>query len=325
MKPLLFLAALAVMLVGCVEAAPSVFEPAGPPARSIAQLGWIFIILGTLVFLGTMGYLAYALFRKRPRAEDRHGGTGVVIGAGIIFPALVVLVLFILNTNVLGQVTTPSEEDAALVVEVSGRQWWWEVHYPEHQFYTANEIHIPVGQPVLLRLTTEDVIHSFWVPELHGKMDLMPERINTFWIQADREGVFMGECAEYCGTQHAKMLFTVVAESQANFDSWIARNQQAAAAPREPRVQRGQEVFLSNNCITCHAIRGTDATGELGPDLTHLMSRQTIGAGILPLNRANLSGWISNPQGIKPGAKMPASDISSDDLNALLDYLLTLE
>ena len=249
----------------------------------------------------------------------------IVIVAGIIAPALILLVLFVLNTNVLGQVSAPPDEETALVIEVSGRQWWWEVRYPDQQFVTANEIHIPVGQPVRLQLTSKDVIHSFWAPELHGKMDLIPGRVNDFWIQADREGVFMGACAEYCGTQHAKMRFLVIAEPQEAFEAWLAQMQQPANLPQGGSAQRGLEVFLQSECVQCHTVEGTDATGELGPDLTHLAGRQTIGSGILPLNRANLSGWISNPQAIKPGVKMPPSNISSEDLQALLDFLLSLE
>ena len=314
-----------VLLASCSETAPSVFEPAGPPARAIAQLGWVFIILGTLVFLATMAYLAYAILRRRSQTENRQGGTVIVIVAGMIIPALILLVLFVLNTNVLGQVSAPGAGEPGLVIEVSGRQWWWEVHYPEGQFYTANEIHIPVGQPVRIKLTSEDVIHSFWVPELHGKMDLIPGRVNDFWIEADREGVFIGECAEYCGTQHAKMQFRVVAEPEEAFNAWAARMQQPAALPQSGSAQRGLEVFLTSTCVQCHAIEGTDATGELGPDLTHLASRLTIGAGTLPLNRANLGGWVSNPHGPKPGVKMPAANLPSEDLNALLDFLLSLE
>lgn len=313
------------LLAGCSDVSPSILDPAGPAAASIAWLGWIFIILGTLIFLGTMGYLAYALLRKRTAGENREGGTKIVIVAGLAMPAVILLVLFVLNTNVLSQISAPGEGQAELVVEVSGRQWWWEVSYQEQQFVTANEIHIPVGKPVLLKLVTEDVIHSFWVPDLHGKMDLIPNRVNNFWIQADREGVYVGECAEYCGTQHAKMLFRVIALPQENFDTWLAQMQQPAAAPEGGSAQRGAEVFLEANCMQCHAIEGTHATGELGPDLTHLASRRTIGAGILPLTRANLGGWISNPQGVKPGVKMPPSDLSSEDFNALLDYLMTLE
>lgn len=319
-----FLAGLGLLLTGCSEASPSILEPAGPPARSIAQLGWIFIILGTLVFLATMGYLLYALIRRRARNENRQGGTMLVIIAGMIVPALILLVLFVLNTNVLGQVSAPPDGEGDLVIEVSGRQWWWEIHYPNPGFYTANEIVIPAGVPVRLRLTSEDVIHSFWVPDLHGKMDLIPGRVNDFWIEADQPGRYLGECAEYCGTQHAKMLFYVIAVSQEEYEAWAAQMVQPAAVPSAD-IQRGQEVFLSTTCVQCHAIEGTDATGELGPNLTHLASRRTIGAGILPLTRANLGGWIANPQGVKPGVKMPPSEISSEDLNALLDYLMSLK
>jgi cytochrome c oxidase subunit II len=320
------LAGLATALAGCSTDAPAVLRPAGPAAREISQLGWIFTILGTLVFLATMGYLAYGLARPRPRTEDRQSGTQIVIVAGMIIPAVILLVLFVLNTNALGQVSAPPADEAEVVIEVSGRQWWWEVRYPDQQITTANEIHIPVGQPVLLKLASEDVIHSFWVPELHGKMDLIPGRVNDFWIQADQPGVYQGACAEYCGTQHAKMLIRVVAEPQADYEAWVAQMQQPALLPQNAgSAQRGLEVFLEANCMQCHAIQGTNASGELGPDLTHLASRQTVGAGILPLNRSNLGGWISNPHGAKPGVKMPPSDISSEDLQALLDFLLTLK
>jgi cytochrome c oxidase subunit 2 len=253
--------------------------------------------------------------RRRAPGENRQGGTMIVIVAGMLVPALILIVLFVLNTNVLGQVSAVQPGDGSLVVEVSGRQWWWEVRYPDGQITTANEITIPAGQPVLLRLESEDVIHSFWVPELHGKMDLIPGRVNDFWIQADEPGVYIGECAEYCGTQHAKMLFRVVAVSADDFTEWTAQMSQPAALPQARSAERGMEVFMASNCITCHAIQGTDATGELGPDLTHLASRRTIGAGLLPLTRANLAGWIANPQAVKPGVKMPAADLAAEDLN----------
>lgn len=324
-KSWLALAVLPFLLAGCSPNSPDILEPRGPAARSIATLGWIFIILGTVIFLATMAYLWWALRRARPQMDQHRGGTRVVIIAGLLIPALILSVLFVLNTNVLGQVSAPGEDEAEVIIEIVGRQWWWEVYYPEQRIRTANEIHIPVGQPVLLRLVSEDVIHSFWVPELHGKMDTIPGRVNDFWIEADEAGVYMGACAEYCGTQHAKMLFRVVAEEQDTFDAWLANNQQPIELPQDENLQRGLEVFIESNCVECHTIRGTEATGNLGPDLTHLASRQTLGSAIVPLTRSNLGGWISNPQGVKPGVKMPPTELSSEDMNALLDFLLTLD
>ncbi len=300
-------------------------DPSGPAAREIAGLGWIFFILGGIIFLLVMAYLAYGLLVHRSGAPGPRGGTMIVIIAGMIIPGIILLVLFVLNTNVLGRITVPDEEDAAAVIEVVGNQWWWEVNYQDPQFTTANEIHIPVGQPVLLKLASKDLIHSFWVPELHGKMDLIPGRVNDFWIQADQPGQYKGECAEYCGLQHAKMQFVVVAESQEEYEQWVTRMQQPASIPEGGSAQQGLSIFLSSTCIQCHTIRGTDATGVLGPDLTHLASRRTIGAGILPLSRANLGGWVANPHGIKPGVLMPPAEMGGEDFQALLDFLLTLE
>jgi cytochrome c oxidase subunit 2 len=316
---------LLVLLASCSPAAPSIMDAKGPAARAIAQLGWLFFILGGIIFLAVMAYLAYALLSRNPRAAARRGGTQIVIIAGMIIPAVILVVLFVFNTNALGKVTAPNEGDAAAVIEVVGNQWWWEVTYQDPQFETANEIHIPVGKPVLLKLTSEDVIHSFWVPELHGKMDLIPGRVNDFWIQADEPGQYMGECAEYCGLQHANMQFLVIAEPQEQYDQWLAAMQQPARLPEGGSAARGEEIFLSTTCVQCHTIRGTEATGDLGPDLTHLASRRRIGSGILPLNRANLGGWVANPHGVKPGVLMPAADVSGADLQALLDFLMALE
>jgi cytochrome c oxidase subunit II len=320
---------LALLFSGCSKNersmhAPSVMNPAGPAADSIARLSWVFFILGGFIFVGVIAYLIYALVRTRSPLRNDRSGTRVVIFGGMIFPAVVLLILFILNTNVLGEVSTPDESQANLVIEVTGRQWWWEVHYANFEFATANEIHIPVGKPVLLKLRAEDVIHSFWVPELHGKMDMIPGRVNDFWIQADKEGTYRGECAEYCGRQHARMQFLVVAESEIAFQDWATRMQQPLK-PNDAAVQKGLEVFLSSTCVQCHAIEGTNATGEFGPDLTHLGSRQTIGAGTLPLTRANLGGWIANAQGVKPGAHMPPSSLNGAELTALIDFLMALK
>lgn len=310
------------LLTGC-RAEPSVFNPAGPASQQIANLGWTMTILGTLVFLVVMAYLLYALFRRRDGSAVLTG-MRVVVWGGIIIPLVILTGLFVYNVNVLGAVN-PNRIETDLTVEVIGHQWWWEVRYPEYDFVTANEIRVPTGQPVRLEVITADVIHSFWVPELHGKIDLNPGSPNVFWIQADRDGEYLGQCAEYCGTQHAKMRFRVVAQSAGEFDAWLEQMQQPAAEPPAGDPAEGMQVFLASNCVQCHTVRGTPADGDLGPDLTHLASRPTIGAGVLPNTRGNLQGWVVDPHAVKPGVFMPASDLSSEDLNDLVAYLMTLE
>jgi cytochrome c oxidase subunit 2 len=228
-----------------------------------------------------------------------------------------------LTVNTLLALSAPAEADDT-VVEVIGHQFWWEVRYPQHNVLTANEIHIPAGVPVRVHLGSQDVIHSFWVPELHGKLDMIPGQTNSFWLQADNPGEYKGICAEFCGTQHAKMLFLVVAQPPDEFAAWLEQQQQPAAVPAEPLAQQGLQVFLAAGCVECHAVRGTDATGNLGPDLTHIASRRTLGAGILPNNPGNLGGWIADPQHIKPGNLMPDSPLTGEELQALLAYMATL-
>ena len=221
-------------------------------------------------------------------------------------------------------------EPAALRIEVTGEQWWWRVRYltaDMHDFALANELRIPAGRTVELQLKSADVIHSFWVPELQGKMDLTPGREDAMVIEADRPGTYRGQCAEYCGLQHARMAMLVIAEEQADFDAWVTGQQQPALepVPREAALLLGREVFMSSSCVYCHAIRGTPARGTLGPDLTHLASRQTLVAGQVPNTRGNLAGWITDPQSIKPGNLMPATFLEGERLQALLDYLESLE
>jgi cytochrome c oxidase subunit 2 len=217
-----------------------------------------------------------------------------------------------------------------LVIEVTGHQWWWEVTYrdtaPSKRITTANEIHIPVGRPVHVYSSSQDVIHSFWVPNLHGKKDGIPGYTNDTWIQADSAGTYRAQCAEYCGYQHAHMALIVVAEPEQKFEEWVALSLSPAAQPTDSTVKRGRDVFVSNSCMMCHAIAGEPMAGSnVGPDLTHFASRPTIGAGTLPNTRGNLAGWIVDPQRIKPGVKMPPNQLSPADLNALLDYLRSLK
>jgi cytochrome c oxidase subunit II len=203
--------------------------------------------------------------------------------------------------------------------------WWWEVRYPEQSIIIANEIHIPAGEPVKLELASVDVIHSFWVPQLHGKRDMIPGIENVFTIQADEPGVYRGQCGEYCGTQHANMAFHVVAHPRDEFDAWRAERTKPRTEPATAEERRGFEVFMNAGCAQCHAVRGTQAKGNVGPDLTHLGSRRTIGAALLPNTRGNLAGWIADPQAIKPGVKMPRSYLPADDLLDLVTYLESLQ
>jgi cytochrome c oxidase subunit 2 len=315
------------LLAGCANS-PSALEPRGPAAAQIANLWWLLLGLGTFVFLAVVAFLSIGLLRRRRDTPDEAGetrkGTRIIVWAGILAPVVILLIVFAATTRTLRVLATP-ERAADLTIHVIGHQWWWEVIYPQHGIETANELHIPVGQPVQIVLSTQDVIHSFWVPELHGKLDMIPGTTNAYWLQADEAGEYWGECAEFCGIQHAKMAFVVVAEPEADFTAWLNQQQQPAPAPTAALAQEGQQIFLSATCVQCHTIRGTQATGALGPDLTHLASRRTLGAGALPNTPGSLSGWIANPQHIKPGNLMPASNLTGSDLQALLAYLATLE
>lgn len=315
------------LLNGCANA-PSILDPQGPAAARIANLWWLLFWMAMAVLVFVFAFLALALFRRRPAEVDtqqaQRRGTRVIILAGVVMPAIILAVVYAGTLWTLRALATPAIPEE-LTIHVIGQRWWWEVQYPEQHFATANEIHIPVGQPVRIVLSSPNVIHSFWVPELHGKMDLVPGEVNSMWIQADQPGVYWGECAEFCGTQHAKMNFLVIAQSQEEYQAWLARQQQPAATPTDALALQGQQLFSSANCLYCHAIRGTDAVGNLGPDLTHLASRRTLAAAVVENNLGNLGGWITNPQHIKPGNLMPPSDLTSTELQALLAYLATLE
>lgn len=321
-------------VVGCSETPfrTNSLNPQGPAAARIADLWWLILVLGTGTFLVVMALLAWGLWRKRPDLEGgeqsgevvRRRSRRIVVGGGIIFPAVVLTVVFGFTLSTLANLNG-MEDGEALVVEVVGHQWWWEVGYPNEGFVTANEIHIPVGEPVQFRLGTADVIHSFWVPALHGKMDLVPGQTNIWWLEADEAGEYWGLCAEFCGIQHAKMLFVVVAEPRAEFDAWLAGQQEAAQAPTEALTEEGFLVFMNTGCNDCHTVRGTAANGELGPDLTHFASRLTIAAGVYPNTRDNLRTWILDPHSLKDGNLMPSTSLSEAELEALLAYLESLE
>lgn len=334
-----FLPGLLILLIfigitaGCTTTAvtPNSLNPQGPAASRIAGLWWLLLGLGSLVFLVVLGLLVWGLWRKRPLSPslqsvnqtERRSRLFIMIG-GVIFPVIILVIAFGFTLNVLAGLNGMAE-NGRLLIEVVGHQWWWEVNYPHQQFSTANEIHIPAGEPVQLKLNSVDVIHSFWAPELHGKLDLIPGRTNTLWLEADEPGVYWGVCAEFCGTQHAKMLFVVVAQPREEFDVWLAAQRETAVSPTDSLAQQGQELFMSTSCNDCHRIRGTRAAGNLGPDLTHFADRLTLGAGIAPNNRDTLADWIINPHNLKAGNIMPATNLSDEELAAMLAYLESLQ
>jgi len=310
---------------------PSILDARGPAADSIAFLWWIMLGLGALVLAIVGGLLIYiAVARRRQPAEvdealiDEDRGRRWLWLGGVILPAILLPIVFFFNLDSLAALSHAARAPE-VIVEVEGQRWWWEVRYPDEQIVTANEIHIPVGQRVELRLTSRDVIHSFWVPQLQGKIDMVPGETTTLWLQADEAGEYRGICAEFCGAQHARMQFVVVASAPEDFALWVAGQQEPAPEPADEITRRGQQVFLGSACVYCHTIRGTNATGDVGPDLTHLASRRTLAAGTLPNTRGHLAGWIVDPQHIKPGNLMPPTSLPAEDLIPLLEYLDTLD
>lgn len=320
-------------LLSACQGPISILDPHGEGAFHIANLWWIMLAIATVIYLLVLVYLALALLQHRKQSAadptpileppSRTSHLFIIIN-GIAIPFVVLAIVFGFNLNTLAALS-PSGTEAALTIEVIGHRWWWEVRYPHHNIVTANEIHIPTGTRVELRLTSEDVIHSLWIPELNGKMDLIPGQSNRMYLQTDQAGEYRGACAELCGVQHAWMLFYVIAQPPDEFEQWVAQQQQPAPQPQDEITKRGQQIFLGAACVYCHAIEGTSASGIIGPDLTHLASRKYLGAGVIPNTRGNLAGWIIDAQGVKPGNLMPPMYLEGDDLQALLTYLGTLE
>jgi cytochrome c oxidase subunit II len=344
LRPLRLLAlnALALGLAAACQPAQSMLAPRGPAAERIALLWWVMLVLGSVIWLAVMALAAAGLWQRRhdsraaaqapmaalpapPAAapELPGGNTRWIVGGGVIMPVIVLTGIYALTVDTMR--VAPAPNAAEVVVSVIGHQFWWEVSYPDLDITTANEIHIPTGQTVVFELSSADVIHSFWVPELGGKLDLIPGHTTRLALQADTPGVFRGRCAEFCGVQHARMGLIVVAEPQADFANWAAQQQQPAAEPETALTQAGQDVFLGLACAYCHTIRGTPAEGRLGPDLTHLASRRTLAAANMPNVRGHLAGWILDPQASKPGNRMPPTHLDSAELQALLAYLESLE
>jgi len=319
----------------------SMWRASGSNAAHIRELAVFFGLLLSVIFLIVVGLALLSLGRRHRgiQQEPLEGShqpsarTEAKLRAAVtIATAITVLILFgltIVSVSV-GRIVSASVVPAgSLAIEVTGTQWWWNVRYvsddPSRILQTANEIHIPVDRPVAIRGNSDDVIHSFWVPSLQGKRDLIPGRTTLEWLQADRPGEYRGQCAEFCGLQHAHMAFWVIAETPDQFNAWMDRQLQPAAEPSDEQTKRGQDIFLRSACVLCHAIRGTDAAAQIGPDLTHFGSRKTIAAGTLANTKGNLAGWIADPQNVKPGTHMATVPIQPAEMQPLIDYLESLK
>jgi len=327
----------------------AVLDAAGPQAAHIGALWWLTFWLCVFVFVAVMAALGWAVWRSSRRArarrnadagagpdvapdlqpaaaDERRLGISVAVSVAVSSLLLVgLLVASVFTDRALAHLPL----DNALAVRIIAHQWWWEVVYddplPDHVFSTANELVVPVGRPVVVTLQADDVIHSFWVPNLHGKKDLIPGRISKIEFRADREGTWVGRCAEYCGLQHAFMAYDVIALPPDKYAAWAEHQRMPAPEPASPAAQRGRELFVTGSCMLCHAIVGTTANGRKAPDLTHIASRRHLAAGRLTNTADSLAQWIEDPQQFKPGANMPTHFLPHDDLAAVVAYLETLQ
>jgi cytochrome c oxidase subunit II len=313
----------------------NIFAPLSTPADSIYRLSLLVLAVTGIIFAVVFGLLFYAGVKFRAkRGENREPpqvyGSDQVELAWTVLPILIVMVLFIASARVIHAVQDARRPPGTIEVTAVGHQFWWEFRYPQYGFVTANELHVPVSDPArstptFITLLSADTDHSFWVPRLAGKTDLIPNHPNSLWIDPREPGLYLGQCAQYCGTQHAKMLLRVYVESRADFDRWV-REQQAVRenAAMSPEATEGRRVFESTACINCHTIEGTVADGRFGPNLGHLMSRSTIAAGAASNTPEDLRAWIQNPDAIKPGSLMPAMNLTDKQLNEVTAYMLTL-
>jgi cytochrome c oxidase subunit 2 len=311
----------------------SIFAPASTPADSIFGLSLFVLGVTAAIFVVVASLLVYCVVKFKKRKDDNGREPAQVYGsnqvelAWTVIPVLIVVALFMATARVIATVQNHDKPGNAIEVIAIGHQFWWEYRYPGLQVVTANELHVPVSDPAhptptFIKLLSADTDHSFWVPRLAGKTDLIPNHPNSMWIDPHETGLYLGQCAQYCGTQHAKMLLRVYVQSQEEFQRWAQEQRQPARTA--DAVSRGQHIFQTTACINCHAVAGTVANGRFGPDLTHLMSRDTIAAGAAPNTPENLRLWIRNPEAIKPASLMPAMELNDQELDALTSYLETL-
>jgi cytochrome c oxidase subunit 2 len=316
-----------------VHAVPNMFAPVSAPAESIRQLSFLVMGISAGIFVVVSAILFWCVWRYRQKPGDESEppqvyGSNPIEWAWTIVPILIVLVLFLATARTINELQASEVPADAFEVTVIGHQWWWEIRYPSLGVVTANEVHLPVSaagtkRPTYLVLESADVIHSFWIPQLAGKTDLVPNRRNRMWVEPAETGTFLGQCAEYCGTQHAKMMLRVIVQTPQDFAAWAAAQKQPAIT--DTTVGAGRAVFQNTACVNCHMLDGTIADGRFGPDLSHLMSRTTIGAGAATNTRENLRAWVDDPHQFKPGALMPAMKLDDTQLDQLTDYLLTLK
>lgn len=309
----------------------SIFSSASPPAHAIREIAWLVLGICAAIFVVVEGVLIWSIIRFRKRAREAGEpvqvfGSNPVELAWTVIPTIIVFVLALATLRTIREVELTEPPAGSLNVDVIAHQWWWEYRVPNLEgngtIVTANELVVPVGRPIWLTLHSADVIHSFWIPQLNGKTDVIPNHVNHTWFQAERAGIFLGQCAEYCGTQHANMLLRVTAVDDASFKAWCVH--QSSSVVSDPSVEQGRDMFLNLACMNCHSIDGV-SEGSFGPNLTHLMSRTTIGSGVAPLNPTTLRAWVDDPQNLKVGCNMPSLELDPNQLDAIVAYLLTLK
>jgi cytochrome c oxidase subunit 2 len=324
------LAAATLFISGCGDNGQSTLSPKTKPAHAITTLWWGMLAIGTAVFVGALCLIALSWLRRHREGlpvlgSSERASSALVVAFGIAIPAVVLVALWaVADLVVIKQTEAPARGSTKMTIVVTGHQWFWEVRYPGTPAVTADEIHIPAGTRVNVVLKTADVIHSFWVPELNRKADTLPGHPNTLLLYSDKPGRFGGQCAEFCGLQHANMRDTVVVDTPARFRAWLHNEVAPRRAPATPEQQAGEKIFLSQSCAACHTIRGTSARGRIGPDLTHLAQRRSLAALTIPNTPANLRRWIADPQHVKPGNKMPGLLLREPQQRALVDYLESL-
>jgi cytochrome c oxidase subunit 2 len=308
-------------LTGCAERSPSTLAPDGPKARLVTQSWWLLFAVAALVCLIVIVMaILPLLIRRRARADPDNQRLRFVVVFGVAIPSTVFSGVFALSLADLVHVSSPPQP-TAMTIDVIGHQWWWEFRYAGTSAVTANELHVPVGVPVELRLSTDDVIHSFWVPKLTPKTDVIPKKVNTTWLTASEPGTYRGECAEYCGLQHAHMDFELVAESSADFRAWLAHQSAPASQPTSALARQGMQLVTTTTCASCHTIRGTPAEAHIGPDLTHVASYGQLGGGVIRNDPTDLASWVDDPQLVKPGVKMPPQPLTGAETRAVVAYL----
>jgi cytochrome c oxidase subunit II len=315
------LAVSVLVAAGCGGHSPSMLHARGSESQRIAGIWWLMFGLAAAVYAGVGGFIVWSIVRGRRRTpgDGSVSENNWIVWGGVVMPILILAVLAVVTVQATTELRKP--ETGALRVEVTGKRWWWQVSYVGTGFTTANEIHLPAGRPIEIGLDSDNVIHSFWVPELAGKVDMIPGQHNVLRFTPRTPGTFLGECAEFCGLEHARMDFVVIVQTATDFDRWLVRHEITASAPDSEAATEGEAVFMRQSCAGCHTIRGTPAEGVVGPDLTDFGERSSIGARTIENTPSNLAGWISDAQAAKPGALMPPISLSSRDVKSLVAYL----